>query len=202
MTKTIKIKCTGAGTFPLDRFLDFQGNLKVLSEVNYEKLKTAILTLGFSEPVSLWDNYGERCFLLNGHQRIATLKRMREEGYIIPEIPYSLIEADNDREAKKKLLSLTSQFGQMTQEGLIQFCEINEFNIEDVMKEFNFPDVPKISIPSMTPLNKDTPKGKDLEYFLELEFETKEDQTIAHEILMSQGYKVKSVTVDTKKKSK
>lgn len=141
--KQIRIVCSGADLMSIDEMIHFQHDLKNLSEENYQKIKLSITDLGFSEPISIWQNEGKN-YILGGHQRHTALKKMREEGYEIPPIPVSYIEADDIKQAKKKVLALTSQFGAMTQDGLINFCEMNELNIEDMMKEFRFPEITSI----------------------------------------------------------
>jgi len=73
--QSVEIKCQGAMTTSVANLKDFQGDLKDLSKLNYEKLKNEILTLGFSEPVSAW-KAPDGLFILNGHQRIRVLKQM------------------------------------------------------------------------------------------------------------------------------
>lgn len=139
--KSVKIAAKGADYAPLDDFIHFQGNLKVLTEENYIKLKKKIIKLGFSEPLSVWLNDDQK-ILLNGHQRITTLKRMRdEENYQVPYLPYSVIEAKNEAEAKQKVLSLASEFGKVTEEGLAQFAVDNELKIADIQDSFSFHNV-------------------------------------------------------------
>jgi hypothetical protein len=140
----IEIKCKGAMELPLESILDFQGDLKTLSDESYTKLKNELLELGFCEPISIWISPEGNNYILNGHQRRKTLLKLQEEGYEIPLIPVSLIEADNLKQAKKKILALTSQFGTMTQDSLINFCEMNELNIDDMMNEFKFPEIPML----------------------------------------------------------
>ncbi|MBK8202452.1 MAG: hypothetical protein IPK68_09130 [Bdellovibrionales bacterium] len=55
----IQIKCRGAESVPYDKLNPLQGNLKDLSDENYSKLKKEILELGFSEPISVWENDGK-----------------------------------------------------------------------------------------------------------------------------------------------
>ena len=140
MTKTINITCKGADYLDISEMVHFQHDLKILDDINYEKLKSKILSLGFSEPIGIWKNNNKN-YIISGHQRNLTLTRMREEGYEIPLIPISIIEADNIKQAKKKVLSLTSQFGEITQAGLADFCQNNDFNIDEIQKEFRFPEL-------------------------------------------------------------
>ena len=116
----IEIKCSGAETSSIEELVPFQGDLKYLSDENYTKLKNQILKLGFSEPISVWRNGGKK-LILNGHQRVQTLIKMSQEGYTVPEVPINIIQAIDEAEAKRKILSLTAQYGTMTEGGLEEF---------------------------------------------------------------------------------
>ena len=118
--KTIEIKCKGADTLPIDRILEFQGELKELSKENEKKLRNSILKFGFIAPLFVWDDKGE-WRLLDGHQRLKTLLKMREEGYDIPMLPVDYIEADSEEDAKRKLLHISSQYGEFTTDGFENF---------------------------------------------------------------------------------
>ena len=118
--KKIEIKCKGADTLPIDRILEFQGELKELSKENEKKLRNSILKFGFIAPLFVWDDKGE-WRLLDGHQRLKTLIKMREEGYDIPLLPVDYIEADSEEDAKRKLLHITSQYGEFTADGFENF---------------------------------------------------------------------------------
>ena len=118
--KVIQIKCKGADTLPIDRILEFQNDLKTLSKDNEKKLRNSILKFGFIAPFFVWDDKGE-WRLLDGHQRLKTLLKMREEGYDIPLLPVDYIEADNEEDAKRKLLHITSQYGEFSTDGFENF---------------------------------------------------------------------------------
>jgi hypothetical protein len=136
----VEIRCAGARSVALSDLEEFQGNLKDLSKENYEKLKSELLELGFSEPVSVW-RYENRWLLLNGHQRVRTLRAMKAEGVDVPaEIPVSVVEASNIKEARKKVLSLTSQYGEITKDGLYEFMNDSDLNMGD-LENFRFPEI-------------------------------------------------------------
>ena len=118
--KVIEIKCKGADTLPIDRILEFQNDLKTLSKDNEKKLRNSILKFGFIAPFFVWDDHGE-WRLLDGHQRLKTLLKMREEGYDIPMLPVDYIEADSEEDAKRKLLHITSQYGEFSTDGFENF---------------------------------------------------------------------------------
>lgn len=136
--KVIEIKCKGADTLPIDRILEFQGELKTLSKGNEKKLRNSILKFGFIAPFFVWDDKGE-WRLLDGHQRLKTLLKMREEGYDIPLLPVDYIEADSEEDAKRKLLHITSQYGEFSPEGFENFTlELDGFeNIRLTDGEFD-----------------------------------------------------------------
>lgn len=133
--KTIKIMCEGAELVDINNLLELQGDLKVLEDKEYEKLKKSILDLGFSFPVQAWKD-GNKIYILDAHQRTRALKKMRdEEGYQIPLLPVAWIKAKDKREAAKKVLAATSQYGQVTNDGLHSF--MNEFDLSlDQIKDF------------------------------------------------------------------
>ena len=101
MSKTIQIRCKGAETRKLGTLHNFQGDLKTLTKENAKRLRSEISKLGFSEPISIWEHEGTD-YILNGHPRVAVLTAMRAEGYDIPPLPVSIIEADSYGQAKHK----------------------------------------------------------------------------------------------------
>lgn len=155
ISKVVRIECQGAGTVAIDNLLAFQGDLKTLSEENYRKLRDEIIRDGFSEPISVWRKVkrtlpdmelGEyetfvEFYVLNGHQRLSTLERMREDGWDIPEIPVSFIDAPDEKAAKRKVLSLTSNYGTMTDDGLVGFIKESDLDFKDIQSSFVFPEV-------------------------------------------------------------
>jgi len=111
------MKVHNANNLPTVKIADLlptQGELKDLSEANYNKLKSNIERRGFIDPVSVWEDDKGIKHLLNGHQRQRVLSK---EGWTKP-IPYFNIPANNLQEAAAIVLELTSQYGTVTQEGL------------------------------------------------------------------------------------
>lgn len=202
MKKEVKIRAQGAAYAPLDEFVWFQGELKVLSEQNYEKLKYQILELGFSEPVSVWID-GNDLKLLNGHQRILTLKKMRDEGYRIPHVPYSVVEAENEEQARRKVLSLTSHFGKITESGLAQFIHDTSISVEELF-DFALPDVNLDNLPDIkestvsehirvTIEDQSSPPELKKEFILTVEFDNENDLKNIYEELVQRGLKCRMI---------
>jgi len=137
----VSIQCQGAKTISIDKLIPFQGNLKDLSLENYSRLKREITQLGFSEPISIWE-HGKKSYILNGHQRLRVLRKMRDEGATVPDIPVTIVQAKTIKEAKKKVLALTSQFGEMTNQGLYEFMSEADLAFDvDIKDHFRFPEI-------------------------------------------------------------
>lgn len=103
---------------------NLQGDLKTLSDKNYKKLKLRLEKVGFKYPLYLWNNDGV-FYNLDGNQRQKTI--LKAWGDI--EVPYVEIEAANEIEAKKEILAISSQYGEVTKEGFYEFS--TDFTTED-----------------------------------------------------------------------
>lgn len=126
-THPLKITCEGAGTLPLSEIKDFQGNLKKLTKDNREKLFKSMIREGFMCPIFIWKNPEGVCKNLDGHQRVNTLSWMEQRGWDIPELPIVWIEAEDEKEARRKLLKITSQYGEFDMEELNSwFAELDK----------------------------------------------------------------------------
>jgi hypothetical protein len=138
--KEIEIKCKGSMTLELNQITPFQGDLKSLSKESYDKLRKQILELGFSSPFHVWKDEG-LYWCLDGHQRLRVLTEMkRSEGYKVPRLPVVEVEAASEFEAKKKVLALTSQFGEITNESLFEFSSFANIDLP-TLKDFRFPEL-------------------------------------------------------------
>jgi ParB-like chromosome segregation protein Spo0J len=138
MTKQIRIECKGA--IELDLFLlkEFQGDLKTLTTDNFERLRTEILTDGYSFTVHVWNSEGQ-WYILDGHQRVRVLKHLvQKEGYECPPLPCSIVIAKSYKEAKKKLLAAASAYGKVEDLGLGQFISDIDMDLEELRERYNF----------------------------------------------------------------
>ena len=141
--ETIIIECFGSGDLPLSLMTPLQGDLKTLSDENYSRLKTEILTDGYSFPIAVYECVEDgKIYILDGHQRYETLSRMRDEGYSIPQIPVNLVNARSLDHAKKKLLGAASQYGVFNQDGANNFIGSIYGMSEDIFKSsFSMPNI-------------------------------------------------------------
>ena len=167
--KTIKITCQGAATAALEDLIPLQGGLKKLAPEKYRKLKRALLQHGFSFPFFVWkrpagdnpkskiQNQKVELCILDGHQRDRALRRLKAQGYEIPPLPIDFIEAKDETEAKKKILLLSSQYGEMTDDSLMEFLKESEIDLDDVMDTIDLPqvDIEKLSARLEEELNQE-----------------------------------------------
>lgn len=137
--KEIKIVCDVKLHIAVESLNEFQGGLKVLTDRNYQKLKKQIIDEGFSAPIIVWKNDG-KWWILDGHQRKNTLIKMKSEGYKIPDLPCVEVKAKTKREAKKKLLGYVSQFGKVDAQGLYEYIEEAELDVDE-LEDYEIRDV-------------------------------------------------------------
>lgn len=133
--QAIKVSCTAELRLPLDELIPIQGELKILTAENYEKLKKSILTHGFKFPMFVWKEVTSiasrvlggkptttiKWYVLDGHGRRRVLMHLRDDGYEIPLIPCVEIVAESLEEAKKMVLLISSSFHTMTKDGLHEY---------------------------------------------------------------------------------
>lgn len=112
---------SGLPTIDYRKVKPLQGNLKDLTDDNAAKLKGVLERRGFEVPLFVWFE-GDTPWLIDGHQRhrIMTKFDMHDDGS--RDVPYVKIEAANKKEAKAKLLEISSQFGHITYEGFDEFA--------------------------------------------------------------------------------
>lgn len=135
--KKIIIKCKGAAELPLESLFDFQGKLKSISKKNLDRLKSRIVDNGFIAPFFIWDNEGD-CKLMDGHQRVRALTALQKDGYELPNLfPVVYVYAADEVEARKNLLSISSQYGEFDLTEMEDW--LNDFD-EELKDSFRFVD--------------------------------------------------------------
>lgn len=136
--KTVKIRCKGAATISIDKLVEFQEGIKHLTETGYQRAKASIQNEGFTAPFFIWKHEG-KAYIIDGHQRLTALKRMREEeGWTVPDLPVAFIEAKTKTEAKRKLLVILSQYGEYSLPAMEDFLKDIDFSF--LKEEVNIPD--------------------------------------------------------------
>jgi len=161
LDKTIRIAIGKLTPTSFTELHDFQGNLKELSDEDYEKIKKEIVETGFSFAPHAWkDPKRRKLFLIDGHQRIKAVRRLVKDGYKVGKIPTVIVEAKSYDEAKRKVLQGVSQYGKVTQQGLFDFTV--DAKIDPKLMEMSFA-IPGIDLPAF-----------NLAYFEESKLDEKE----------------------------
>lgn len=135
----VLVRCKGAAYMGLDELTPLQGNLKTLSRTNFDKLKTSLLAHGFAFPFYVWKDRSTN-WILDGHQRDVTLREIAQERDVrLPKkYPVVFVQARNKTEACKLLLLASSQYGEITDEGLYEYINFNDLNMADLRLEVSF----------------------------------------------------------------
>jgi len=117
----------------------FQSQLKTLDQESFTKLRASILEFGITFPFFVWHN-GGKFYCLDGHQRDLVLKQLQDEGYKIPMLPVDLIDAKDEKEAKLKLLLVSSNYGTKTVDSLATFIKDSGLEIQRIMTLVQMPE--------------------------------------------------------------
>jgi len=143
LPKQIRITCKGAAMVLLCSLQHFQSNLKTLSEKEYAKLRKAIETSGFSFPLFVWRDKRGCHKVIDGHQRLFTIQQMMKEGYTLAggKLPVAWIEANSEKEAKKKVLLAASQYGRYTEESVYEFIGEGGLDFSELKLEMDLPQI-------------------------------------------------------------
>ena len=129
--KEVSIRCEGARSISIDELFPFQDDIKTMKPSTLRKLEKVILEQGFSEPIAVWANSpDEKMWILNGHQRMTALQSLKSKGYFIPPIPVTMVQAEDEQEARKKVLTLASQFGDFDGDNLAEFVAKAQLDTE------------------------------------------------------------------------
>lgn len=122
MEKAISIRCEGAQSIDIDDLIPFQDDIKSMTPSVLKKLENVILEQGFSEPIAVWANSPDgKHFILNGHQRHTALQSLRSRGFFVPPIPVAMVQAVDENEARRKVITLASQYGDFSANHLSEF---------------------------------------------------------------------------------
>ena len=121
--------------------IPFQGELKNLTEVDYNRLRRSIIAKGVISPFLVWES-PEGIFILDGHQRARVIGEMIQRQEVKEDIKVICVflKADGVKEAKELLLFIASQYGEATQESVTDY--IVEFKLdESIRNEIKFNNV-------------------------------------------------------------
>lgn len=128
---------------PLSEIKELQGQLKELSVEGYGKLKRSIIEHGFSFPVEVAVIDGRAYGILDGHQRLRTVREMvLREGYILPggRLPVCFTQCRDREQAGRLILHAISQYARVQEEGLYSFAHDFKIDPKSLVSDFDIPD--------------------------------------------------------------
>ena len=103
----------------------FQGALKTLDNVQYDRLRVSLIEEGFAAPVFTWHGHDK---LLDGHQCLLVCER--EEWSIEGGVPVVEIEAADEQEAARKLPRVyAAAYEQIDSQDLFEFATAHDFDV-------------------------------------------------------------------------
>ena len=132
----LQISCHTFDKLHIDAIAEFQGDLKKRTSEDTQKIINSLERNGFAFPFFIWKN-NDINHCLDGHGRLGALKKMRADGVEIPELPVVYVEAENEKEAKIKLLQVNSQYGR------IDVDVLHEFAVDIDLAQFSLPELGK-----------------------------------------------------------
>lgn len=127
----MKITCETKDTLELSELTDFQGELKHRTKEDVQKIITSIEKFGFATPFFVWSHDGIN-HVLDGHGRLLALRKMKNQGEDIPPLPIVYVDCEDEEHARKLLLRITSQYGEMTSESVLEFMEGLELEVDEI----------------------------------------------------------------------
>lgn len=141
MDLAVIIKCQGYGNIALDD-LQLLHHFKTLTDDDYARGRNLLLERGFKFPFSVWVSPENTNYTVDGHQRIAILKRMRDEGVTLPSaFPFNLVTADSKEDAAKDIIASETVFAAIDPGEFTSFLEDYAIQWETVEDWANIPDL-------------------------------------------------------------
>lgn len=119
---------------------------KELPEDAKHKLKASLISNNFTQPFYIWEEEETGIkYCLDGKHRTLLLDELIKEKVNVPYLlPATFIRCENKKEAAKLVLVYSSIYAKITQEGLNEFIQFNELDLEELKMEI---DLPEFSMP-------------------------------------------------------
>lgn len=139
--KEIRIACKTADYLDFSELIPFQGRFKLRVDKDIEVLANYIIEQGFTCPFFVWDNDGEYK-ILDGHGRYLAIDYLKRKGYAIPKLPVVIVDAQNEQDARLKVLELNNMNGQFSKEVLLEYAKELTIDYSDLhIAGLDFSDV-------------------------------------------------------------
>ncbi len=142
MDKIIRVKNRSAATIPWQQLRPFQGDLKEINKLNFEKLKKSIFKHGITKAADVWAAPDGEYKCIDGHQRLKLYEWLENKGWTVPPIPVSFVEAASESEAKEILLTHAGgSYGTITEQGLMDYMKGADLNLDFLNEQIVIPEI-------------------------------------------------------------
>ena len=119
-----------------------QDDFKELPAEAKAKLKASIIGNSFTQPFYVWEDPDSNVlYCLDGKHRTMILGELESEGYGIPEkLPATFVYCKDKTEAARLVLTYSSIYAKITQQGLYDFIQMHELDYSALKEEIDIPD--------------------------------------------------------------
>ena len=132
--KELMVTCQTKERIDWRSIVPFQGNLKRRSDRDISKLSRSLCKHGITFPFFIWRKEGKN-YCIDGHGRLLSFAQLVLDGWQIPDVPIVEIYAEDESEAKKKLLYENCKYGDLTYNSVMDFA--GSLGVD--MTDFSFP---------------------------------------------------------------
>jgi len=133
--------CNASTHLEIEKIESLQGSLKTITDARKQKLKNSLIQNGFIDPLRIWEVSG-KYYSLDGVHRKDAIIDLKKNGIDVDGKHFDVIVPDkfpvvhcypkNKKEAKKWILAMSSEYAKITEEGLYDFLDEAEIEIEEV----------------------------------------------------------------------
>lgn len=119
-----------------------QQDFKELPAIAKHKLKESILQNNFTQPFYVWEETKTGIiYCLDGRHRTLILEELSEQGNVVPDLlPATFIDCKDKQEAAELVLVYSSIYAKVTQQGLFDFIQLYELDLERMRTTVDLPD--------------------------------------------------------------
>jgi hypothetical protein len=120
-----------------------QGNLKEITQDDFNALINLILENDFKYPFTIWEDKENQMWILDGTHRKQALMEIEEKCLAkIPDVlPAIFIECKNKREAVKSIFEINSSFAKMIEQGVYELTQKYEIDYKDLESKYSIHDI-------------------------------------------------------------
>lgn len=138
--KTELVEWRKVNWFQSDKFKDCKpGNLA--------KLKASLVKSSFAMPFMVWQRDNKSLLFLDGHHRHKAMMDLDKNGLngepvLIPEmLPANFVECANEAEAAELLLTYSSVYANITEEGVADLIKLHNLDFAVINEKTNLPEI-------------------------------------------------------------